>query len=124
MSAGSFEFTFYELDASNGGLVVKARVQPETLAATDGTTANAGVAGPADLGVTAKVSKGEREFGIGMRAVSLRYVSGTPTGGVESTLIRIPVLAPATYAAWSVGDEITYLTATWQIEKKFPESLT
>ena len=124
MSAGPFTDTFYELDATNSGLVVKAKVQPETLAATDGSNANVGATGPADLGITAKVSKGNNEFGIKMRRVSLTLVTGTPAGGVESTRVTIPVMTPATYAAWVDGTQITYLGATWQVRKRFPEELT
>lgn len=124
MSAGVFEDTFYELDAANGGYITKARVQPETLSATDGTNANAAPAGPATLGITAKVSKTNREFGIKMRAVRLNFESGTPTGGVVSDQVIIPVMDPATFAAWALGASITYLTATWTVGKKFPEELT
>jgi len=108
MSAGAFENTFYELSDENGGFIMRARVQPETLAATIGSTANAGAAGPADAPGSATISQGRRSAGVNMRYVSLRW-TGDPPEGYDGLTARIPVLTPATFAAWTLGATGTYL---------------
>lgn len=122
MSAGTYDTTKYEMDATNGGYILKARVQPETLAATDGTNANDAPAGDIDAPGSAKVSKGKREFGVGMRKVVLE-LTGTAPDGYSGDDVVIPVLTPATYTAWSIGTEITYLETTWEVKERYPESV-
>jgi hypothetical protein len=123
MSAGSFDRTArYELDTDNGGYIVKARVQPETLAATDGTDANAIPADPVDISIHAYARKGKKEYGIGMRRVILTDPDPIPDG-YSGEDVSIPVMTPATFAAWSEGDAITYLGSSWTLLDKVNEEL-
>lgn len=88
MSAGSFESAFYEMSEENGGFVLRCRVQPETLAATVASTANAGV---------------------NMRYVTLGF-TGAPPAGYSGDPVRIPVLDPAVFAEWTLGaPELTWV---------------
>jgi hypothetical protein len=124
MSAGTFNTNArYELDAANGGYICKARVQPETIAADVGGTANAIPAGAVNLDISAYSSKGKREYGIRMRYVAVDLPAATPTGYAGEPL-RFPVMTPATYAAWSVGDTVAYLGTDYEITDKVPEELT
>lgn len=124
MSAGTFNTNArYELDAANGGNIVKARVQPETLAATNGSDVNAIPTGAVDLGISAYASKGKREYGIRMRYAVVDQPAATPTGYAGEPL-RFPIMTPATYAAWSIGDTISYLDTDYELIDKVNEELT
>jgi hypothetical protein len=122
MSAGVFENVKYELDATNGGYIMSGRVQPETLAATDGTNANAEPAGAINAPGSAKVSKGRREFGVGMRRVLLTLTGSAPAGYSGEDVV-IPVLTPATFTAWVKDTEITYQGTTWEVKERYAESV-
>lgn len=123
MSAGEFNRTArYEMDAANGGYITKARVQPETLAATDGTTVNAIPEGSVDLPISAYARKGKKEYGVGMRRVILTNPSPVPTGYTGED-VSIPVMTPATYGAWAIGATITYLDSDWELLDKVAEEV-
>lgn len=122
MSAGEFTSTFYELDTGNGSGVARVKVQPETLLATINSVANASPGGPATLPVSAKVSKGNREIGIGTRTVTLRFTSGAPTDYSGDDVV-IPVLQESTFAAWSIGQTGTYLSTAVEVVGRSPESV-
>jgi len=122
MSAGAFENTKYEMDSTNGGYILKARAQPETLAASDGTNANDAPAGAINGPGSAKASKGKREFGVGMRKVVLELTGAAPAGYSGDDVI-IPVLTPATFTAWVIGTEVSYQSTTWKIKERYPESV-
>lgn len=124
MSSGIFNTNArYELDSDNGGAIVKARVQPETLSATNGATANAIPAGAVTINVSAYASKGRREYGIRMRYAVVDAPANTPTGYTGEPL-RFPIMTPATYTAWSIGDTITYLGESFELIDKVVEELT
>lgn len=124
MSAGTFNTNArYELDAGNGGYICKARVQPETLAATNGTEINAIPAGTVNLDVSAYSAKGKREYGIRMRYAVVDQPAATPTGYAGEPL-RFPIMTPATFAAWSIGDTISYLDTDFELIDKVIEELT
>lgn len=118
MSAGAFSRSIYEAD---NGDFHPIRVQPETLAASFGGTANAAGAGPIDNPLSAKVSNGNRAFGLKPRSVTVVFETTAPTGYKTGSYIRIPVLQPALYAAAASGDSITYLGLTATIVGKNPE---
>lgn len=120
MSAGSFSRAKYELD---GGTIVPIRVQPETISLTDGTNANDEPAGSVTLDVTAYARKGNRQYGIGARCITIAWSAAPPTG-YEDELLQIPVLTPATFAAYAVGDTVTYLATAAEIVSKKNEVLT
>lgn len=124
MSAGKFEPSLYEMDAASGGLIINIKVQPETLAATDGTAANAAPAGPADMDLTAKVSKTNREYGVKPRTVTCRYDDGQIPTDYDGDTFILPVLQPTTYAAWTKGTAITYLGATAKVVSRSPEQVS
>lgn len=122
MSQGEFVNSFYETDTGNGGDVVRCRVQPETLAATIAGVVNAGNTGPATIPGSAKASKGIREYGIGMRSVTLRWTGAPPTG-YSGDDVRIPVLMEATYIDWTLGATGTYLGAAVEVVGRNPERI-
>lgn len=120
MSSGEFTRTFYGLDTGNGGGIVRARVQPETLAATIDSVANAGATGPASVPITARANGGNSEFGVNMRTVTLAF-TGTVPDGYAGDNVRIPVLQEATYAAWTIGSTGTYLGQAVEVVGRSPE---
>jgi hypothetical protein len=123
MSSGVFNTNArYEMDAGNGGYITKARVQPETLAATNGTTANAIPVGAVDLPISAYAAKGKKEYGVRMRYAVVDAPADTPTGYTGEPL-RFPVMTPATFAAWSIGDTITYLGESFELIDKVVEDV-
>lgn len=90
MSAGVFDISLY---ASNTlGTVHRIRIQPETLGAQLGATANAAPAGPAVL-PSAQVSKSKRAIGINTRTITIKFADGDePMGYKAESPITIPWL--------------------------------
>lgn len=122
MSAGAFENSFYELSAENGGFIMACRVQPETLAASINSVANAAPAGPADAPGSATISQGRRSAGVNMRYVSLKFTASPPTG-YSGDNVRIPVLSPTTFAAWTKGATGTYLGVAVEVAGRVGETV-
>ena len=120
MSAGAFVSSIYELEASNGGGFAACKVQPETLALEIASTTNAAPAGPVDLPVSAKASKTNREYGIGMRSVTLEFTGALPTG-YSGDNVRVPVLTPAAFAAYQNQATGTYLGVGVRVVGRTPE---
>jgi hypothetical protein len=119
MSAGDFDFGFYELD---NGSIVPVRAQPETADILFGATQNDFATGPATVGLpSAKISKGEREIGIGPRSVSVRFDTN-PTD-YTGDLYYFPVFQASVWAGLAAGTEVTYLGATGEVVRRFPESI-
>lgn len=96
MSAGQFERTKYEAD---NGDIYPIRVQPETLAATFGGTANAAPTGAVDQQGLARVSGGNRRIGIKARSVTIAFTATPPTGYEPNQLLRVPILTLDLYNA-------------------------
>lgn len=122
MSAGAFENAFYQMSAENGGFILRCRVQPETLAAEIASAANAGVAGPADAPGSATISQGRRTAGVNMRYVTLGWTGAPPTG-YSGDPVRIPVLSPTVFAAWTLGATGTYLGAGVEVLSRVGETV-
>lgn len=122
MSSGAFENSFYEMSAENGGFVLRCRVQPETLAASIATTANAGVAGPATAPGSATISQGRRTAGVNMRYVTLRWTGDKPAG-YDGDTVKIPVLDPAVFAEWTLGSTGTYLAQAVEVVGRVGETV-
>ena len=122
MSSGAFENAFYQTSTENGGFILRCRVQPETLAATIDSVANAGVAGPATAPGSATISQGRRSAGVNMRYVTLRWTAGAPTD-YDGLTARIPVLDPDTFAAWTLGATGTYLSTAVEVVGRTGETV-
>lgn len=122
MSSGAFENTFYEVSAENGGDIMRARVQPETLAASIGSTANAGATGPATAPGSAVISRGRQSRGVNMRYVTVRWTSDPPAD-YDGLTARIPVLTPATFTAWTLGATGTYLGTAVEVVGRNSETV-
>ena len=122
MSAGAFQTAFYEMSAENGSYVLRCRVQPETLAASIASTANASAAGPATAPGSATISQGRRTAGVNMRSVTLAWTATPPTG-YSGDPVRIPVLDPAVFAEWTLGATGTYLGAAVEVVGRSSETV-
>lgn len=122
MSAGKFTTTFYEMSSDFGGYVLKARVQPETLAATIDGVANAGHAGPATAPGSATTSQGRRSAGVNMRYVTLEFTGSLPDG-YSGDDVKIPVMTPTTFAAWADGKTGTYLGVPVKVKTRMGETV-
>lgn len=120
MSSGAFITTRYQLDDTT--TIVPVRLQPETVAMTDGTVANDPPAGSVTLSTHAKARKGNREYGIGCRGITVSW-EGSPPANYEDDNLFIPVLTPVAFAAYNVGDTVTYLATTATVVSKKSESL-
>lgn len=117
MSSGRFESAFYE---TNGGAIMRCRVQPETLSATIGGQANATAAGPATAPGSARSGGGNRQFGVKMRAVTVRWTTA-PAGYDVRTLARIPILQKDTWDALNGGEAVAYNGGTGTVVGVLPE---
>lgn len=118
MSAGQFASSKYQADSGN---IYSIRVQPETLLATIGGTANAAPAGAVDQEVSAKVSKGNRGIGMKPRAVTFRWTGAAPDDYNPQGLVTIPILTQALYNAIVKDAAVSYLGATGAVVSKSPE---
>lgn len=120
MSAGAFQIEAYETDP---GTIHAIRVQPETLAATIGGTANAAATG-AIVGLgSASVSRGRRANGINARLVRLRFTGTPPTGYLENGTVTIPALTPEFYDAAIRGATGSYLGVAVEVSGRSPETI-
>lgn len=119
MSTGAFVIAGYSTDNAD---IVPIKVQPETLTAVLGT-ANASAGATFAAGFpSAQVSKGKRAIGINARTVSLRFdaVNGEYLVG---SILRIPVMTQARWAALSRGAAVTYQGAAATVAGKSPETI-
>lgn len=96
---GAFADAKYE--SSVGTFIFPIRVQPETIAASFGSQTNVEPSGSITANLpSATVSKGRRTIGIHPRTVSVKVTStGVIASNAVGTIIAIPVLSKATYAA-------------------------
>lgn len=118
MSEGQFINSRYELDS---GEIVRVRIQPETIS---GFTANVAPTGAISAGYpSAKVSKGNREFGIGTRSISITWNGTPPTDYLATGTLRIPILTKSVFDGLALGATITYLGAEATIVGKNPERI-
>lgn len=120
MSAGPFSKTKYEADNDD---IHPIRCQPETLELAKGGTTNSAPAGniTADA-LRAKVSRGNREYGLRPRYLNLVFDSDPPTGYKTGSYMRVPILKKSTFDAIAQDDTVTYLTKSARVAGKFPES--
>lgn len=117
MSSGAFVIAGYSTDNAD---IVPIRVQPETLAATLGT-ANASAGATFAAGFpSAQVSKGKRTIGINARTVSIRLTAELE-GYKPDSILRVPVMTQARWAALSKGSTVTYQGTAGVVVGKSPE---
>ena len=117
MSAGSFLVSKYPADYGSGGEIHPVRVQPETLAASIGATANAAPSGALTNPISASVSAGRRAIGLRTRQVFLKLPVGTtpPTGYLAGARARVAGINKTFYAAAIKGASCTYLGVIWEV---------
>lgn len=121
MSAGVFTLVSYRTDDA---VLVPARVQPETLAATFGGTINAAATGAPAAGYpTVVISKSKRSNGIHPRTVTVRITAGLPTGYVSPGTFTIPCMTKTAYDAATKGAAAGYLGGTGLVVGKSPEAI-
>lgn len=120
MSAGEFEQSRYEANSDVGGGIYPIRVQPETLLFEIGGTPNNPPAGATDQPIFARARKGAREYGVGARAVRIRF-TGTPPTGYSGDEVIVPIMTPALFATALPGAGCTYLATAAVIVSRLPE---
>lgn len=118
MSAGSFTRSKYE---SNNGDIHPIRVQPETLTAQFGSTANSAPAGAINNPISARVSNGNRQFGLKPRTATITFGASPPTGYKAEAYIRIPILQESLWNTLSNGTTLTYLGSAATVVGTSPE---
>ena len=114
MSAGPFTTTFYETD---NGTILRARVQPETLAAAF----NVAPTGPATAPGSVNISGGRRTNGVSARKLRLRWEGTPPTGYLATGIVTVAVLSPTAYNGIELGDTVVYRGAHAEVIGKTPE---
>jgi len=120
MSAGAFARSKYS--CTDTGLVHPIRVQPETLLASIGGTANSAPSGNVSSNISARVSAGRRTLGIVARSVVLAAPSsGQPTNYQPGGTTRIPALTQAFYDKAVKGATCTYLSVSYEVVSRSPE---
>jgi len=116
MSAGPFVVSKY---ATNQDVITPIRVQPETLLATAGGTANTAPVGDVTDGTFTRASGGLRLTDFRARCIFIRFpATGQPTGYKPLGVTRIPALTKVFYNACvtvGAGGPITYLGVTCTI---------
>lgn len=118
MSAGAFSRTRY---LSDGGDVHPIRVQPETVALAYGGTTNAATSTTLNNPISARVSNGNRQFGLKPRTITLVFEGTAPTGYKVGSYIRVPILQPTLWNTIVTNDTVTYLGETATVAGKSPE---
>ena len=121
MSAGAFELSKYE---RNGQVSIHSiRIQPETAALVIGAATNGPPAGDEDSDFSAKVSRGNTEYGLLPRKVTVRFTGTLPTGYKADQTISLPILTEAMWTGISRGNTGTYLGEAVQVVSKSNEDV-
>jgi hypothetical protein len=125
MSAGPFERTRYQATYLSTA-IHPIRVQPETIALAEAgapTNTNDPPALSITIPISAVVSKSDRGLGLRPRKFNLELTGTPPTGYSPGSRVSVPILTEAFYESIPVNDEVTYLSTTWQVISKTPESV-
>lgn len=120
MSQGSFTGSKYQSDTGDVHFI---KVQPETIAATLGGTANAAVPGAIDSVFAAEVNRGARAYGLRPRKVTIAFEENVPDGYRPYTSLSIPVLSASVFAGVSIGDSVSYAGGAGVVSSKSGESI-
>lgn len=119
MSQGEFTKTKYE---DRNGRIYNIKVQPETLAFTDGTLTNAATANAVDQPISAYARGSRRRNGVTARKVAVEFTGALPDG-YSGDPVSIPILQPALFDAVSPGSTGTYLGSPVRVISKTGEQL-
>lgn len=107
MSAGSFINSRYETD---GGEILRCRVQPETELLTNGTAFNSAPVAAATLPWSMRIRPAKRDLGIIPRVIKVKFQAGTvPTGYKADQVLEIPIMTPAAFTALRNEPTLEYL---------------
>jgi len=109
MSGGPFLRAKYSAD---DGSTRPIRVQPETLDAVFGTTANIQPTAGVDTQGAVSVSRGRRAYGVHARFATVVFITDPPTGYLAGSYLRIPIMTPTVYNGIIPGQAVTYLDGT------------
>lgn len=121
--AGPFSIAKYE--SSEGTFVYKIKVQPETIAASFGSTSNAEPSGARTPFLpSAVISRSRRSIGVHPRTVSVKVTAtGVSAANAVNSIIQIPILSKATYAAIVEGAVGVYQGDTIVVVTRHPENI-
>ena len=120
MSSGNFIVQTYE--ASFGTFFMPCRVQPETLLLTNGTEANNGATNAINLSLFARARKGNSEYGVGMRSITISW-DGAPPTDYSGDSLTVPVLTQAAFDSYTIGSAVTYLDTAATVVGRKPETV-
>jgi hypothetical protein len=120
VSAGAFTVTKYQATYDTAQIHA-VRVQPETLAAAIGGTANAAPSAAKNNPIVASVSGSKRSNGLRVRQISIRLEGTPPEGYLARSVTRIPCLTASWYALAQKGTTVDYLDAAWKVVGRYPE---
>jgi hypothetical protein len=120
MSAGSFQTTKYESDTGDIHLIT---VQPETVAATFGGTANAAPSDAITSPFAAEVNRGARAYGLRPRKVNVSFEDDAPEGYRPYTTLQLVVLQESVFSGIGVGDAVVYAGGTGEVTSKVSENI-
>lgn len=120
MSAGVFENARYESDTL--GVIMSARVQPETKQLILGGATNEDAGTTVTLPLRVNISGSRNSLGVKPRTVTLKWVVAPPEGYQPSGRLVVPIL---TKTLWDAIDEDittgTYLGVACVVVGKTPE---
>lgn len=110
MSAGSFIKSRYQTD---GGEILRCRVQPETeLLTDDGTVFNSAPVAAATLPWSLKLGKNRQELGLHPRRIRVIFDQGTaPATYKQNQVLDIPIMTKAAFDAFITKTAFEYLNA-------------
>jgi len=120
MSAGAFSTTKYQADSD---AIHEITLQPETVSATIGGTANTAPTEAVDSFFAAEVSRGARAYGLRPRKVRVAFTDSPPDGYRPYTTISLPILTKTLFDAISSGDAVSYAGGTGTAGKKIAEDI-
>ena len=121
MSAGAFQIEKYQDNTTTR--VYPIRVQPETLAATFGGTANAVTTDPVTEPTFAQISRSNGGYGVRPRKVTVRFTAAPPTGYKADQTYSIPILTAALWDSINPASVGEYLGVATVVVSKAPESV-
>lgn len=122
MSAGTFVRSRYQATYDTNA-IHPIRVQPETIAASIGGTANDPPAGAANSPISALSSIGSRARGLKPRMINIQFpATGQPTGYKALGVTSIVALTAEFWALAVNGAAITYLGVTCTVIGRTSES--